>query len=120
MPVPRVLEPVKKLSAGATDTGNLEIEGDNLQVMVFLRHSGVNDAKEAARARLDRLGGKAMEVVERAVDSGDVKTALVVLKGQGLLGKNQMSMASEEPEVIARAQERAEQEARLFESLGLG
>jgi adenine-specific DNA-methyltransferase len=37
MPVPRVLEPVKKLSYGDQSAGNLIIEGDNLQVMVSLR-----------------------------------------------------------------------------------
>jgi adenine-specific DNA-methyltransferase len=37
MPVPRVLEPVKRLSLGKSDAGNLVIEGDNLQVMVSLR-----------------------------------------------------------------------------------
>jgi adenine-specific DNA-methyltransferase len=37
MPVPRVLEPIKKLSYGDQATGNLIIEGDNLQVMVSLR-----------------------------------------------------------------------------------
>jgi adenine-specific DNA-methyltransferase len=37
MPVPRVLEPVSELSCGDPDSGNLVIEGDNLQVMVSLR-----------------------------------------------------------------------------------
>jgi adenine-specific DNA-methyltransferase len=36
MPVPRVLEPVDELS-GPKDSGNMVIEGDNLQVMVSLR-----------------------------------------------------------------------------------
>lgn len=37
MPAPRVLEPVTELSAGGDDSGNLIVEGDNLQVMVSLR-----------------------------------------------------------------------------------
>jgi hypothetical protein len=36
IPIPRVLEPDKRLSLG-TDSPNLVIEGDNLQVMVSLR-----------------------------------------------------------------------------------
>src|SRR5437867_952242 len=36
IPIPRVLEPDKRLSLGA-DSENLVIEGDNLQVMVSLR-----------------------------------------------------------------------------------
>lgn len=36
MPVPRVLEPVRELG-GSPDSGNMVIEGDNLQVMVSLR-----------------------------------------------------------------------------------
>jgi adenine-specific DNA-methyltransferase len=35
--MPRVLEPVSKLSYGEQDKGNLVIEGDNLQVMVSLQ-----------------------------------------------------------------------------------
>src|SRR5437773_8176919 len=36
MPVPRVLEPAEALS-GSPGSGNMVIEGDNLQVMVSLR-----------------------------------------------------------------------------------
>jgi adenine-specific DNA-methyltransferase len=46
VPVPRVLEPEKKLSLG-TEGQNLVIEGDNLQVMVSLR-SQFNAAVDVA------------------------------------------------------------------------
>ena len=38
-------------------------------------------------ARLERLAAKAADCLEKAIDGGDVKAALEIIKGTGILGR---------------------------------
>jgi hypothetical protein len=49
------------------------------------RHSPRNDAREELRTRLLTMATKACAVVETALDAGDAKTAIAILRGCGAL-----------------------------------
>jgi hypothetical protein len=60
------------------------------------------DLTSTARARLLALADKAVSTVERALDRGDARTALTILRAQGLLGPARPGPT--DPDLIARQQ----------------
>jgi hypothetical protein len=67
-----------------------------------------------AYARLERLAAKAVDCLEKAIDGGDVKAALVVAKGMGFLAPK--TLESDDAEVLATQADRK----TLFASMGIG
>lgn len=64
------------------------------------------DARAAHESKLDALLGKAILVVEGALDSGDARVALTVLQGTGMLSGKRSFVGSDDPEVIEKAIQR--------------
>lgn len=60
------------------------------------------EAREALQGRLASLSIKAVEVVEGAVDSGDLKAAMAILKGIGALSGLEEKLGSADPDVLRR------------------
>jgi len=59
----------------------------------------------AVRAQLEHLAEDALGVVAKAVRAGDVKAALAVLTGLGVLDGRQRPIPSDDPVVLARKAE---------------
>ncbi len=64
------------------------------------------EAREATMARLERLAESATSSVEQAVDQGDVRTAMAVLRGLGLLDGTPPNFGPDNPAEVARESER--------------
>lgn len=56
--------------------------------------------RDAVQARLMGVGEAAAEVVAAAVEGGDVRAALAVLKGLGLLDGRPRGVGGEDPETL--------------------
>jgi hypothetical protein len=73
--------------------------------------------KESCRSRLLAMADKAADTVEKAVEGGDAKSALALLKGIGLVGD--VPVRSSDPEVLRReariANRKRESKLRLDE-----
>ena len=98
------------LLGGASVTTAAEVAGvDRTTVHRWLRadfefraalNGGRRELHQALQARLDGVAQRAVEAVSSAVDSGDPKTALALLKGMGLLDGRRAAIGSEDPEVL--------------------
>ena len=62
-------------------------------------NAGRRELREGVQIRLERLAEKAAGCVEKAIDSGDVKAALEILKGLQVLSP--LSIGSEDPAKLA-------------------
>ena len=62
-------------------------------------NAGRRELREGVQTRLERLAEKAAAAVERAIDNGDVKAALEILKGLQVLAP--VPMGSEDPGELA-------------------
>jgi hypothetical protein len=62
---------------------------------------GRKDLREAMHARLMVLAAKAAGCVEKALDNGDDKVALALLKGIGLLSGEPPKVGSDDPQRLA-------------------
>jgi hypothetical protein len=71
---------------------------------------GRRDLRQAMEAQLMAMAEKAAKAVASAIDAGDGKTALALLKGLGLLSGDRVSIGSDDPKELA---ENAAQ-AKLF------
>ena len=78
---------------------------------------GRRELRDALKARLLGLAGKAAECVERSIGEGNEKTALAVLKGLGLLPGEPFKVGSDDP---AYLEAEADQKRRTDELLGVG
>ena len=63
-----------------------------------------------AFARLERLAAKAVDCLEKAIDGGDVKAALIVAKGMGILAPQRVG-SGDAGELAAEAERQAKQRA---------
>ncbi len=77
---------------------------------------GRRELQEALQTRLLSLAEKAARTVEGAVEGGDSRAALAVLKGLGLLNGEPPEIGSDDPEDL----EEEEQKQRFWENLGAG
>jgi hypothetical protein len=83
---------------------------------------GRREAWEAAELRLQRLAESAIRVVEQALDQGDVRAALAILRGLRLLGGAPIAIGPDEADGIARQariNESERRQAELLAELGL-
>jgi hypothetical protein len=78
-------------------------------------NGGRRELRESSQARLESLAEPAVKAVEKALTDGDVRTALSVLRGLGLLGREPASIGSDDPAVIARGRKLQEAEQRRSE-----
>ncbi len=65
-------------------------------------NAGRRELRDAMQARLVRMAQRATEVVEKAIEDGDAKAAMDVLKGMGLLTGKPESIGSGNPDELAR------------------
>jgi transposase-like protein len=77
-------------------------------------NGGLLERREAVGARMSALAERAATVVEEALERGDPKVALAVLRGQGYLPGTGARPASDDPTVLERQAEetRAKEEIR--------
>jgi hypothetical protein len=82
------------------------------------------EMREAAEAKLQKLQKKALDAVERALDEGDSRVALTVLRGMGLLDGKRPTYGSDDPARVAkdrrataRKQELADRNQEMIDSL---
>lgn len=73
------------------------------------------ETRESTRAKLDRLHGKALETVERALDRDDSRVALALLRGAGRLDGRQSIIGSDDPNRIAKDQRTAARQQEMQE-----
>ena len=89
---------------------------ENYQFAAALNR-GRNEVRQAAENRLLRLAGDAVETVERAVQDGDSKVALAVLRGVGLLPGLAGAIAADDPKLLKEESEinraRSEHDRRM-------
>jgi hypothetical protein len=78
-----------------------------------------SEAVASVRANLLRLQDKALSAVEDAIDSGDSRVALAVLRGAGLLDGQAQHFGSDDPEQIAKGQRAAAREQEMWDRLSL-
>ncbi len=72
---------------------------------------------EVASARLFAVSAKAAENIARAVEAGDLRMSLLVLKGFGGLGGRAPSVGSEDPAVLAQSAAFIDHQARSIQRL---
>jgi hypothetical protein len=69
------------------------------------------EAREAIQLRLEHLADQAADVVVAAVQAGDTRAALAVLRGLGLLPSEPIEIGTDDPVVLQQEAEIAECEA---------
>lgn len=80
------------------------------------RNRQLCEMRDAAQARLTRMAEKSFTVVEEAIDRGDEKTALAVLKGIGFLNGVPAQIGSADPGRILQDREASEKK-QAFDKL---
>jgi len=70
-------------------------------VFIAMYNRARRDMAEAQRSRLMELTALALDTVERALNDGDARTALAILKGAGLLSGTAPQIGDDDPEHIA-------------------
>ncbi len=123
---PQQINALERLLAGETVTAAAEaVKIDRSTLHRWLREDYVfqarlNQAKrelaEAIKARLLRVADKAAEVVGNAVDQGNLNAALAVLKGLGAHPGMVVTPGPEDPEVLRKWAEQAQEEAELMKA----
>lgn len=76
---------------------------------------GKKELEKNAMAKLMKLADGAADCVGQAVEDGDPKTALALLKGLGLLSGAPYKVGSSNPETVAGENQRHEQAAVFIE-----
>ncbi len=74
---------------------------------IAAQNTARGDMRSANEARLAALGDDAIDALEAAIDSGDVRAAIAVAKGLGLLSGDAPHIGSEDPQVLHREQDDA-------------
>lgn len=72
------------------------------------------ELRDATEARLLRLAEKAARTLEAALDAGDARIGLGVLKGMGLLPEKRPAFGPETPEALEQERERSRAIAELL------
>lgn len=84
-------------------------------------HRGRREHHASLRARLERIAERAVEALYAAIEAGDARVALALLKGLGLLDDREREIPTDDPAVLQEEVELAECEAandRQLRSLG--
>jgi len=75
------------------------------------------EIQEAGRERLRRIRNKALDTVEKAIEEGDVKTALEILRLTGIEKEDLKAVGPEDPEVLRKAEEEQREWSRKLENI---
>ena len=75
------------------------------------------DVRDAALRRASSLADRALSVVEKALDDGDAKTALALLRGLGLLTGEAATIGPVDPRTIELDRRQREASRRTDETL---
>ncbi len=79
-------------------------------------NQGKRELRDAAQSLLNKSATKAAETVAHAVDQGDLKAALVLLKGLGILSGSGAAFGPDDSDVLRQESEVAQEEAELARS----
>ena len=103
------------LLTGATITAAAEVaEVDRTTVHRWLRedfafqavlNAAQRDLRREVASRLDHVVQAAVETISAAVESGDVRAALAVLRGTGVLAGDRPRIGPEDPDEVAQEAE---------------
>jgi hypothetical protein len=128
---PAQVTALAELLAGRTITDAATVAGvDRVTVHRWLREDYAfqaawnRDRRELRRAaynRLERLAAKSAECLEKAIDGGDVKAALEIVKGMGILAPSPIG-SEDASELAIEATERKDdlKTRAMFASFGSG
>ena len=120
---PAQITAVEALLAGKTVTDAAAAAGvDRATVHRWLRedypfqaaiNAGRRELRDATYGRLERLAVKAADCLEKAIEGGDVKAALEIVKGMGILapdpiGSENAAELAEEADVAAKEKQGAD------------
>ncbi len=90
-------------------------------------NEGRRELLNAIQSRLLALADKATETVTEAIEQGDTKAALALLKGLGMLPGSPIRIGTDDPHILRQDSEIAEKEAHsvrrereMYASLGCG
>ena len=118
--VPRQARALEQLFAGTAITRAAEVAGvDRSTVHRWLRddvafqaaYNGLrHDLLRELQSRLDHVVIAALETVSAAVESRDVRAALAVLRGTGILAGDRPPIGPEDPEEVEQEAELAKME----------
>ncbi len=107
---PQQTQALASLLVGQTVTAAADAAGvDRTTVHRWLREdwdfqAALNRARrefrDGLRAHLENVAERAVQAVNEAIEAGDVKVALVVLKGLGLLGGHVPSIGVDDPAAL--------------------
>ena len=75
------------------------------------------EIQEAGRERLRRIRNKALDTVEKAIEEGDVKTALEILRLTGIEKEDLDIIGPADPEVLEEQRRDAEEWSRKLENI---
>ena len=75
------------------------------------------EIQEAGRERLRRIRNKALDTVEKAIEEGDVKTALEILRLTGIEKEDLDKIGPADPEVLEEQRRDAEEWSRKLENI---
>jgi len=122
---PQQIRALVALLGGARITAAAEASGvDRTTVHRWLREDwhfqaalnrGRRELKDAIEARLLCLAEQAAETVEQAIQRGDSRAALSLLKGLGLLGKQPIAVGTDDPDALQAEAARRKEEAAIAE-----
>ncbi len=75
------------------------------------------EIQEAGREKLRRIRNKALDTVEKAIEEGDVKTALEILRLTGIEQEDLKAIGSDNPETLEEQRRDAEEWSRKLENI---
>jgi len=110
------LQVLNGLLAGETVTAAAEAGGvDRSTVHRWLKddfafqaalNQGERELRDAAQSPLNKSATKAAETVAHAMDHGDLKAALMLLRGLGILSGAVAALGPDEPDVLRQERDR--------------
>ena len=125
------LSPAQELALGALMAGGRVTEAADaagvsrstlhrwMREPVFLAaHNGRRlELAASANAKLRNLRDKALDVVDQALDAGDARVAVAVLKGVGMLDGQSPLVGSDDPVRVAKGLKSAERQQEMMDFL---
>ncbi len=75
------------------------------------------EIQEAGKERLRNIRNKALENVEKAIEKGDVKTSLEILRMTGIEKEDLNTIGPDDPEVLKKAEEEQREWSKKLEGI---
>ena len=115
---------LSQLGGGATITAAAKTAGvDRTTVHRWLREDATfqaarnrlhADMRREAAARLDHLAETALSTLQNALEAGDARAAIAILKGAGMLDGQRPTIGPEEPDAVREEAALARREAEAI------